>query len=181
VNIFVLDEVPKKAAEYHCDKHVCKMILESGQMLCTAHWVLWLNELGKTRSDFRLLRDAKNYLVENIPKNKQPPWSMTHVNHPCSVWTRESISNYKWHLSLMSSLLSEYTLRYKRIHKAEKVFTWLSQNLPPGLPDIQFSRHPICMPDDCKIGHDVIASYRKYYKVHKKRFAKWKTSEPHWW
>ena len=29
MNIFILDEDPKKAAEYHCDKHVVKMILES--------------------------------------------------------------------------------------------------------------------------------------------------------
>jgi len=30
MNIFVLDYNPKKAAEYHCDKHVVKMILENG-------------------------------------------------------------------------------------------------------------------------------------------------------
>ena len=38
MNIFVLDLDPQKAAEYHCNKHVVKMILESAQMLCTAHW-----------------------------------------------------------------------------------------------------------------------------------------------
>ena len=39
MNIFVLDKNPKKAAEYHCNKHVVKMILESCQMVkkvCTA-------------------------------------------------------------------------------------------------------------------------------------------------
>ena len=35
MNIFVLDNDPRRAAEYHCDKHVVKMILESAQMLCT--------------------------------------------------------------------------------------------------------------------------------------------------
>ena len=35
VNIFILDENPKTCAEYHCDKHVIKMILESAQMLST--------------------------------------------------------------------------------------------------------------------------------------------------
>ena len=39
MNIFYLDKDPKKAAEYSCDKHVVKMILESAQMLCTAHRV----------------------------------------------------------------------------------------------------------------------------------------------
>lgn len=36
MNIFVLDTDPKLAAQYHCDKHVVKMILESAQMLSTA-------------------------------------------------------------------------------------------------------------------------------------------------
>jgi hypothetical protein len=35
MNIFVLDLDPEKAAYYHCDKHVVKMILESVQMLST--------------------------------------------------------------------------------------------------------------------------------------------------
>mgnify|MGYP003664126467 CR=1 FL=1 len=33
MNIFVLDEKVEKCAEYHCDKHVIKMILESAQMM----------------------------------------------------------------------------------------------------------------------------------------------------
>lgn len=36
MNIFILDENPKLCAQYHCDKHVVKMILESAQMLCSA-------------------------------------------------------------------------------------------------------------------------------------------------
>ena len=28
MNLFYLDQNPKKCAEYHCDKHVCKMIVE---------------------------------------------------------------------------------------------------------------------------------------------------------
>ena len=40
MNIFYLDRDPKIAAQLACDKHVVKMILESAQMLCTAHGVL---------------------------------------------------------------------------------------------------------------------------------------------
>ena len=40
MNIFYLDRDPKIAAQLACDKHVVKMILESAQMLCTAHRVL---------------------------------------------------------------------------------------------------------------------------------------------
>ena len=37
MNIFYLDKCPVKAAKYQYNKHVVKMILESAQMLCTAH------------------------------------------------------------------------------------------------------------------------------------------------
>ena len=40
MNIFVVDEHPIAAANQMIDKHVVKMILESGQMLSTAHRVL---------------------------------------------------------------------------------------------------------------------------------------------
>lgn len=35
MNIFILDKNPLRAARYHCDRHVGKMILESAQMLST--------------------------------------------------------------------------------------------------------------------------------------------------
>ena len=37
MNIFYLDKNPKRAAQLQYNKHVVKMILESAQMLCTAH------------------------------------------------------------------------------------------------------------------------------------------------
>ena len=40
MNIFYLDRDPGIAAAMHCDKHVVKMILETAQMLSTAHRVL---------------------------------------------------------------------------------------------------------------------------------------------
>ena len=40
MNIFYLDKDPNVCANYHCDKHVVKMIVEYAQMLSTAHRVL---------------------------------------------------------------------------------------------------------------------------------------------
>ena len=40
MNIFVLDRNPVVAAQMQCDKHIVKMIVESGQMLSTAHRML---------------------------------------------------------------------------------------------------------------------------------------------
>ena len=181
MNIFILDEDPQKAAEYHCDKHVCKMILEAGQMLCTAHWMSWLDHFNKQRKDFRLMRDAKAYLREYVPKEKQPPWSITHVNHPCSVWTRETEDNYMWHHKLMGFLLDEYTLRYHRTHKSEAVWSWLMLNRPLTFSNQGLQAFPICMKEDYKISHDPVDCYREYYIKDKVRFAKWKTQPPPWW
>jgi hypothetical protein len=37
------------------------------------------------------------------------------------------------------------------------------------------------MPDECKIGKDVVASYRNYYKVAKKDFLTFKKrNNPYW-
>ena len=36
MNIFFLDKTPEKSAEFLCDKHIPKMLLESCQMLSTA-------------------------------------------------------------------------------------------------------------------------------------------------
>ena len=40
MNIFYLDRHPKICAEYHCDKHTVKMIIEYAQLMSTAHRVL---------------------------------------------------------------------------------------------------------------------------------------------
>jgi len=40
MNLFVLNKDPVKAAQLQCDKHVVKMIVESAQMLSTAHRML---------------------------------------------------------------------------------------------------------------------------------------------
>jgi hypothetical protein len=37
MNIFALDESPMFAAQFHCDKHVVKMVLETAQILSTVH------------------------------------------------------------------------------------------------------------------------------------------------
>ena len=45
MNIFVLDNDAASSARMMCDKHVVKMIVESCQLLSTAHHVLDGNEI----------------------------------------------------------------------------------------------------------------------------------------
>jgi hypothetical protein len=177
MNIFVLDSDPKLAAKYHCNKHVVKMILESGQMLCAAHWNSLLVSHNKKLSDFKNVKSSKEWLQKNTCSTKIPPYAFTHVNHPCTVWTSKNIQNYKWHLSLMRELLNEYSHRYKKLHKSESVWTWLNDNLPENIQNSEsMTQFALAMPDDCKIPNDPVASYRKYYINYKQDIVKW---EPH--
>jgi len=182
MNIFVLDESPKKSAEYHCDKHVVKMILESGQMMCTAHWLhLLKNYYDGDISDFKRVKDIQSWLFENTHPLEQPPWKISHMRHPCTLWTNESYSNYMCHWELAIELCSEYTKRDHKVHKSEAVIDWLGKNTPRLMQDKGMTPHPICMKEEYKINNDVVKSYRNYYIMDKVRFAKWKTIEPPWW
>jgi len=57
MNIFYLDKDPIVAAEMSCDKHVCKMIIESAQMLSTAHRMIdGTQYTGKTKKGRNIKR-----------------------------------------------------------------------------------------------------------------------------
>tara|TARA_B100000085_G_C18413925_1_gene459795 strand:+ start:156 stop:704 length:549 start_codon:yes stop_codon:yes gene_type:complete len=181
MNMFVLDELAKKAAEYHCDKHVVKMILESAQMKSTAHWLhlLWSN--NKSLKDFKRVRDAKSWLLENTDPVLHPPYAMTHVRHPCTLWVSSTVENYMWHYDLLFYLCKEYTKRYGKIHKTANYLSWFKNNIPQGMKSSGLEDFVICMKEEYKINEDAVASYRNYYKKDKVRFAKWKLNNvPSW-
>jgi len=183
MNIFVLDEDPKQAAQYHCNKHVVKMILESAQMLCGAHWYSLLKEQGKTISELGGPKKAKEYLSKNVSSDKIPPYAFTHTGHPCSIWAAENVGNYGWLDSLMRALLDEYTLRYGKRHKSEDVWLWLHDNDPQYISQAMImTPHPQCMPDECKVLGNTVKAYRNYYIKHKKYLAVWepRSSTPDW-
>jgi hypothetical protein len=149
MNIFFLDFDVKKCAEYHCDKHVVKMILETAQLLCSAHHVT----------------------------GGSAPYKLSHKNHPCSIWTRKSLSNYLCELGL--ELSKEYTYRYGKRHKSQDVIEWCLIN-KPNIPDIGFTEPAMAMPDEYKV-KSVVESYRNYYMGAKSGFAVWKNREKPFW
>jgi len=151
LNIFYLDEDPRTCARSHCDKHVCKMIVEYAQLLSTAHYVL---------------------------DGKQVGYKPTHKNHPCAVWVRGNEWHYDWLFRLFASLCTEYTRRYNKLHKTSELLHTLG--LPPtNIPSLPWTDPPQCMPDDCK-GPDTVQAYRKLYLTHKKHFVTYKLSTPEW-
>ena len=182
MNIFILDTDTKKAAEYHCDKHVIKMILESAQMLSTSHWIKLLEKYDKKLGDFKRVKDAKVFLEDKCCLEEKPPYKMTHIHHPCSIWTYQTLQNYNWHLSLLTELCSSYTERYKRIHKTSQYIEWFRSNMPYNISTDGLTEFPICMDEKYKVSNNPIECYRNYYLEGKSHFAKWKyTNTPGWY
>ena len=158
MNIFYLDRDPVTASQMMCDKHVVKMILESAQMLSTAHRVL----------------DGDTYA------NKVGLYKMAHKNHPSTIWVRSSIENYDWLSGHMQALMKEYTYRYDKHHATERLSQPLS-NPPNNISwGVRFTDPPQCMPDYCK-NEDTVSAYQNYYILKKSNFATWKRRDkPEW-
>jgi len=157
MNIFYLDRNPIVAAQMMCDKHVIKMILESAQMLSTAHRVL----------------DGDEH-ADNVGMYK-----MTHKNHPSTIWVRANSENYDWLQEHMEALLTEYTHRYGKRHATERLIHSLWEH-PKNITHDDFTDPPQCMPDYCK-GDDAVSAYQNYYILEKSDFATWKRRDkPEW-
>lgn len=160
MNIFFLDEDPVKAAQAQCDKHVVKMVLESAQIMCSV--------IGKIVCDF-----------ENV---EQPPYRITHKNHPCVLWAEKSPPNFDWLYLHARALAAEYTYRYGKVHKSETAIDWCGNNRVTKLLS-DFTKPALAMPDAYKDDNPVVA-YRRYYNEHKRYVMnmKWTRREPpEWW
>lgn len=152
MNIFILDKDIEKCAQYHCDQHVVKMILESAQMLCTA-----LNKKGFTT-----------------------PYKSTHVKHPCVLWVEESYENFTWLKILAFALNTEYRFRFEKNtdHKSISVINEISSFNYDNRGLTEFAQ---AMPGKYKIEGDAVKAYRQFYVGEKMKFAKWtKRSVPEW-
>jgi hypothetical protein len=155
LNIFVLDRDVRLCAQYHNNKHVVKMILESTQLL--------------------------NNALSNNESSYIPVYRKTHVNHPASLWTSESLSNFKWLNSLAIELCYEYTFRYGKTHKCQSILENFSNFKFSSFEDKGMTDFALCMPDDYKVT-DPVESYRNYYLGSKRDLAKWDPREqPYWW
>ena len=169
MNIFYLHPDPLKAAEMHCDKHCVKMILETAQMLCTAHRTLD----GDEQAD------------------KLGMYKTVHLNHPSTKWVRGSLLQYEWAHHLFKFLCSEYTHRFNKVHKTDAKLREALKTPPSLMTKMaewsstygnKYTQPPQCMPDQYKIPNDAVQAYRNYYIGEKASFAKWAyTHTPEWW
>jgi hypothetical protein len=184
MNIFYLDHNPAQAAEWMVDKHVVKMILESAQLLSTAHRVID----GEQKISQRLVPGT----LENPKYRKHTSWVLpdardytmyaaTHINHPSAVWCRQSIENYNWLADHFFALMAEYTYRYNKTHKCYGELSYMLQSPPKNLEAYDMTLMPSAMDDQYKISDDPIVNYRNYYKVGKARMHSWKNRQPPEW
>ena len=93
MNIFVTSESPIECAEFLDDKRCVKMVLETAQLLST---------------------------TMSLSSLSSGPYKLTHANHPCAKWARESVGNYHWLVEHFEALCAEYTRRYGKVHKCEE-------------------------------------------------------------
>ena len=177
MNIFVLDENPIVAAQMMCDKHVVKMIVESGQMLSTAHRVLDGTEWTDYAKNGRRIKRWKSpyEVMENML------YKASFVGHPCTQWVMKNNMNYYWLAEHAYELCKEYNRRYSRVHKAEDMISLIRFRKPVNIP-IADSMTPFAqaMPEQYK-NSNAVEAYRAYYNGEKTRFAKWKNDKiPNW-
>lgn len=160
MNIFVLDEDPFKAAQMACDQHVLKMATETAQILNT-------NSLFLGGESF--VRDYYPY----------GPYLKTHVNHPCTVWARETRGNFEWLVQHGYGLCLEYTRRFNKVRNVQRAIEWVWEN--GAAPESgELTPFALCMPDEFKTD-DFVESYRRLYIEKKSDFARWLHSDPPTW
>ena len=180
MNIFRLDNDPIIAAQLQCDKHVVKMIVESAQMLSTAHRMLdGYVEKRPSKSGKRMV----NYWVHPDKSMEDVLYKAVHHGHPSTVWTMESIENYQWHYDHFVALLDEYTYRYGKEHGTAKLKDILATP-PSNIPTIEETPFKLAMADhpDCIALGDPVKAYRAFYQTKQDRFKmSWtKRSIPEW-
>lgn len=205
MNIFALHSDPKLAAQMHLDRHVVKMIIEYAQLLSTAHrlhdgrleerltpdgrrkkfWLLGSERLTVKDFEVKLTNDddanAQLVIVQKLVIENPMCYSLSHQNHPCAVWARQTDANYRWLFELFAETSAEYTHRYGKVHK-----TWTDVGEFLSHPPKNIRSGPLtplaqAMGDEFKVKDDAIAAYRNYYLGAKASFARWTNRQAPAW
>lgn len=165
MNIFAVHHDPCVAAQMLCDQHICKMSIETAQLLSAAHH-RWHPNTPQTARLYKL----------------------THKNHPSTLWTGAHPEHYEWVFRHVCALWDEYERRYKRPHASSRLRHLL--DTPPQMYGCGFSSAPPqCMPEQYKVSSNhtlmgwtqTVQAYRRYYVGEKLTFARWNhSSKPTW-
>lgn len=150
MNLFVLDDDITTSVQYYTNKHVVKMILETAQMLSTAHRILDGDDIDPVI------------------------YKKTHWNHPCSKWMRETTGNYSYGYNLFSLLAKEYQYRYNKNHLSWRKLQDVLKTPPKNIDEsLEMTPFALAMPDEYKTFDSAVESYRKYYIGEKSHLFTW--------
>ena len=161
MNIFATDLNPYKSAAVQIDKHVVKMCVESLQMISAIMHLLGINA----------------------------PYKSVMLNHPCTIWARQTSTNFAWLVVHAHALCEEYTRRYGKVHSVEKNLILYRDNIYKACREIQYhnrnedltpfanamaDKYRLQKEDDEDDFDFAIRSYQHYYLEGKWKFASWK-------
>lgn len=132
MNIFVTARDTATCAREIPDKLLPKMILETAQLLCTAHHVLDADRLDETDPTDAIL------------------YRKTHENHPCGVWVRQTAANYQWTYLYLLALGTEFRARRGKAHTTILKLRNRLARSPYNAPYGPLTPPPACMPDEYK-------------------------------
>ena len=185
MNIFALSKSPTQSAIEMLDKHVVKMPTETCQMLHTN--VLYMEYIEKHGKEPTL-----NELKVFHWHNDSPLMKPAMLNHPSTIWARQSLDNFEWLFEHGLSLCDEFRNRYEKAHGTQLRIHDCNEYqdiiLRHDYPVKGLTPVTIAMADEYRIENTfddewdfVIESYRHYYLEGKWQFAEWKTQRPKWW
>lgn len=166
MNIFVVDQNPRVAAQSLPDALVRKMPVESCQML--AHWAHALYDKPVAK------KDGTPYII-----------TKSIMGHPCTKWVIMNSDHAYWLLLHGMNLCEEYQIRYHRPHATynslcEVCDIYNSNHSYPSIDDLLNLDFKPFVPDQYK-NTDVVSAYRDYL-MNEKGYAEWKYCRPPlWW
>jgi hypothetical protein len=162
MNIFFLDPDPVRAAEYSCDSHVCKMVLESAQIMSTVHWI----------ADCSVAETAYGRSLIYTP---------THPSHPSVLWAARSLSNWRWLREHCLALSDERLWRFPGYNHHNS--TAVARRMPePEIADRGLTEFAVGFEKRFLYPADAVQAYRLYYMLEKAHLAVWtRRGTPSWW
>ena len=186
MNIFALSRNPVEAAQQMIDKHIIKMPTETCQMLHTnILYMQYVKEHGKEPQ----LKDLKAFHLATESNLMKPAM----LNHPSTIWARQTWANWNWLYEHGLSLCDEYTYRYEKKHgtldRILDCIPYFDVVFEHDFPKNRLQPVTIAMDDQYRIPNQmeipnwehVIESYRHYYLEGKWRIAEWRENRrPEW-
>lgn len=169
MNLFVLDKDPVVAAQLQCNAHVVKMVVESAQMLSTAHRML---DGHSIRASSKSGKTQVKVWLHPDPDMDSVLYKAVHSAHPCTVWTMASSANYDWHYRHFVALCDEFTHRYGKVHLTDTLLREKLASLPKNIKSGPLTPFALAMKSnpECMFPDDPVKSYRMFYQTKQARF-----------